>query len=49
MKELYTSSHVWTLFESFLVDMVTVSGILDKSRAEILTQDTSKFEFRILR
>jgi hypothetical protein len=30
MKEIYTSNHMWTLFENFLVDMATVSfrGIL---------------------
>ena len=24
MKEIYTSSHMWTLFENFLVDMAMV-------------------------
>lgn len=25
MKEIYTSNHIWTLFENFLVDMAMVS------------------------
>ena len=28
MKEIYTSNHLWTLFETFLVDMAMVSEIL---------------------
>lgn len=27
MKEIYTSSHLWTLFENFLVDMAVVSFV----------------------
>jgi hypothetical protein len=27
MKEIYTSSHMWTLFENFLVDMAMVSFV----------------------
>lgn len=32
MKEIYTSNHIWTLFENFLVDMamVTALNILSK-------------------
>ena len=26
MKEIYTSNHIWTLFEDFLVDMARVSA-----------------------
>ena len=26
MKEIYASSHMWTLFENFLIDMAIVSG-----------------------
>lgn len=26
MKEIYTSNHIWTLFESFTLDMARVSG-----------------------
>lgn len=28
MKEIYTSNHIWKLFESFLVDMARVSHAL---------------------
>lgn len=28
MKEIYTSNHLWTLFETFLVDMAMVSKML---------------------
>lgn len=35
MKEIYTSNHMWTLFDSFLVDMVTLStSTLDRARAD---------------
>ena len=27
MKEIYNSTHIWTLFEEFMVDMAKVSGI----------------------
>lgn len=28
MKEIYTSNHIWKLFENFLVDMARVSSLL---------------------
>ena len=28
MKEIYTSNHMWTLFENFLVDMALVSTVV---------------------
>ena len=28
MKEIYTSNHIWKLFENFLVDMARVSYML---------------------
>jgi len=28
MKEIYTSSHMWILFENFLVDMAMVSDLI---------------------
>ena len=28
MKEIYTSNHIWKLFENFLVDMARVSSML---------------------
>ena len=27
MKEIYTSNHMWTLFDNFLLDMAIVSAI----------------------
>ena len=27
MKEIYTSNHMWTLFENFLIDMAMVSTL----------------------
>ncbi|XP_060734023.1 inositol 1,4,5-trisphosphate receptor type 2 isoform X1 [Tachysurus vachellii] len=35
MKEIYTSNHIWNLFENFLVDMARVcSGTTDRNRAD---------------
>lgn len=35
MKEIYTSSHIWNLFESFLTDMASVR---DKERLSVLSR-----------
>lgn len=37
MKEIYTSNHMWKLFENFLVDICRVSIV-----ASLLTQNTPK-------
>eukprot|EP00058_Branchiostoma_floridae_P014304 XP_002599792.1 hypothetical protein BRAFLDRAFT_70263 [Branchiostoma floridae] len=34
MKEIYTSNHMWTLFENFLVDMATVCKATDRNHAD---------------
>ena len=35
MKEIYTSNHMWTLFDNFLADIVTVStSTLDRAHAD---------------
>ncbi|CAH1265900.1 ITPR1 [Branchiostoma lanceolatum] len=34
MKEIYTSNHMWTLFENFLVDMATVCKTTDRDHAD---------------
>lgn len=59
MKEIYTSSHMWTLFDSFLVDSVSVSSsVLDRSHADKVSTGQYKisqhsnpflFSFMILR
>ena len=43
MKEIYTSSHMWTLFDSFLVDIVSVSAsALDRQHADRVSDGMSK-------
>jgi len=38
MKEIYTSNHMWVLFENFLVDMVAVSTCtLDRVNSDIVS------------
>lgn len=40
MKEIYTSTHMWTLFENFLIDMAVVSNATHDSRhADKVLQD----------
>ncbi|KAJ8301193.1 hypothetical protein KUTeg_020180 [Tegillarca granosa] len=40
MKEIYTSNHMWTLFENFLVDMATVSNATtDRRHADVAMEN----------
>lgn len=40
MKEIYTSNHMWTLFENFLVDIVTVcTATHDRVHADKVSLD----------
>ncbi|KAM4573328.1 inositol 1,4,5-trisphosphate-gated calcium channel ITPR2 isoform 2-T2 [Odontesthes bonariensis] len=39
MKEIYTSSHIWTLFDNFLVDMASVcNSTTDRNHADLLLE-----------
>lgn len=39
MKEIYTSNHIWTLFEDFLVDMARVcNNTLDRYHADVMLE-----------
>ncbi|KAK2568121.1 Inositol 1 [Acropora cervicornis] len=39
MKEIYTSNHIWTLFEDFLVDMARVcNNTLDRFHADVMLE-----------
>lgn len=40
MKEIYTSNHIWDLFENFLVDMATISNAThDRNHADIALEN----------
>lgn len=40
MKEIYTSNHIWTLFDNFLVDMAMVcSSLLNRRHADVQLED----------
>ena len=44
MKEIYTSNHMWMLFENFLIDMAMVSGTPLKDESGVACTDYCQFE-----
>ncbi|KAK3699926.1 hypothetical protein QZH41_016593, partial [Actinostola sp. cb2023] len=38
MKEIYTSNHIWTLFEDFLVDMARVCNTVDRFHVDTMLE-----------
>ena len=44
MKEIYTSNHMWMLFENFLIDMAMVSGTSLKDESGVVCTDYCQFE-----
>ncbi|XP_031569863.1 inositol 1,4,5-trisphosphate receptor type 1-like [Actinia tenebrosa] len=38
MKEIYTSNHIWTLFEDFLVDMARVCNTVDRFHVDLMLE-----------
>ncbi|XP_016523534.1 inositol 1,4,5-trisphosphate receptor type 2 isoform X1 [Poecilia formosa] len=49
MKEIYTSSHIWRLFENFLVDMATMCNTTERNRPDPLDKYVTETVMAIIR
>ncbi|KAM4554156.1 inositol 1,4,5-trisphosphate-gated calcium channel ITPR2 [Fundulus diaphanus] len=49
MKEIYTSSHIWRLFENFLVDMDTMCKTAERSRLDPLAKYVTETVMAIIK
>ncbi|XP_015259460.1 PREDICTED: inositol 1,4,5-trisphosphate receptor type 2 [Cyprinodon variegatus] len=49
MKEIYTSSHIWRLFENFLVDMATMCSSTERIRPDALDKYVTETVMAIIK
>ncbi|MEQ2229265.1 Inositol 1,4,5-trisphosphate receptor type 2, partial [Ilyodon furcidens] len=49
MKEIYTSSHIWRLFENILVDMTTMCNTTERNRSDPLERYVTETVMSIIR